>query len=174
PQQQEVKIMNRRQLLKGLAGSALVIGFDPITRLWIRAAEISTCAPCLPLAQAPQLDGVLYTDAATRDADSTDAGQIIRRTPCAVLRAGSVADIQKMVRFCRQYGIKVAARGQGHTTYGQGLTCGLIIENSALNTIHSISPAGADVDAGVLWRDLVIAAVAQGLTPPVITGYTEL
>ena len=166
--------MNRRQLLKGIAGSALVIGFDPMKRLWVKASDLSICAPCLPFATAPPLDGVLYTDQATRERDATDAGQIIRRTPCAVLRAGSVADVQKMIRFCRQHGIKVAARGQGHTTYGQGLTCGLVIENSALNRIHSIGPAGADVDAGVLWRDLIIASVAQGLTPPVITGYTEL
>ncbi|MGH9901258.1 MAG: FAD-binding protein, partial [Pyrinomonadaceae bacterium] len=129
---------------------------------------------CRTFEHAPPLDGVLYTDLATRERDATDKGNIIRRTPCAVLRAGSVDDIQKMVRFCRRHHIKVAARGQGHTTHGQGLTCGLVIENSALNTIHSIGPDGADVDAGVLWKDLIIAAVSQGLTPPVITGYTQL
>jgi FAD/FMN-containing dehydrogenase len=79
-----------------------------------------------------------------------------------------------MIRFCREHGIKVAARGQGHTTHGQSLTCGLVIENGALNTIHSIGPEGADVDAGVLWKDLIVAAIEHGLTPPVITGYTKL
>ena len=166
--------MNRRQILKGIASAALVAGFDPITRAWVRAAEASACAPCTPFVNTPPLDGVLYTDLATREADSTDKGNIVRQLPCAVLRAGSVEDIRKMIRFCRRYGIKVAARGQGHTTHGQGLTCGLVIENNALNTIHSISPEGADVDAGVLWKDLIVAAVAQGLTPPVITGYTKL
>ena len=63
--------MNRRQLLKGIATTALVIGFDPVTRQWVQAAE----APdCLPFANTPPLDGVLYTDAATRQSDSTDKG----------------------------------------------------------------------------------------------------
>ena len=30
------------------------------------------------------------------------------------------------------------------------------------------------MDAGVRWKDLVIAAAARGLTPPVLTGYTNL
>ena len=79
-----------------------------------------------------------------------------------------------MVRFCRRCEIKVAARGEHHTTHGQGLTDGLVIEMAALNTIHSISPDGADVDAGVLWRDLIKAAFAQGLRRPGLTGYTGL
>src|SRR5687768_2357916 len=166
--------MNRRQILKGIASSALIAGFDPVTRLWVREAEASECGSCQPFARPPRLDGTLYTDAATRDIHETDNGNIVHRMPCAVLRAGSVEDIRKMIEFCREHDIKVAARGQGHTTHGQGLTCGLVIENSALNTIHSIGPEGADVDAGVLWKDLIVAAVEQGLTPPVITGYTKL
>ena len=166
--------MNRRQILKGIASSALVAGFDPVTRLWVREAEASDCGSCPPFAKAPRLDGTLHTDPATRDIHETDNGNIVHRMPCAVLRAGSVEDIRKMIEFCREHDIKVAARGQGHTTHGQGLTCGLVIENSALNTIHSIGPEGADVDAGVLWKDLIVAAVEQGLTPPVITGYTKL
>src|SRR5262249_39575621 len=124
--------------------------------------------------RVPQLDGQLMLDPASREADATDLGNIAREPPCAVLRAVSVRDVQKMIRFCRRNGLKVAARGQAHTTHGQGLTPGVLIENRSLKTIHSIGPDGADVDAGVLWRDLITAAYTQGLTPPVITGYTGL
>ncbi len=127
--------MDRRELLKGLAASALVVGFDPAARGWVRAAEMSSgCGP-FPIAKVPPLEGVLYRDWATRNADSTDMGKIVRKMPAAVLRPGSVEDIRKMVRFCRQHGIKVAARGQHHTVHGQGLTCGLIIETAPLSTI---------------------------------------
>src|SRR3954471_19263008 len=80
-----------------------------------------------------------------------------------------------MIRFCRRYGIKVAARGQGHTAFGQtAVKGGLVIEMASLSTIHSIATDGADVDGGVKWSDLVKAAVPQGLTCPVLTSFTGL
>ena len=54
-----------------------------------------------------------------------------------------------MICFCRRHRIKVAARGQGHTTFGQAqVDGGLVIDMSTLNQIHSIGPTTADVDAG--------------------------
>jgi len=79
-----------------------------------------------------------------------------------------------MVTFCRRHAIAVATRGQGHSTFGQGLVSGLLIESHALDTIHSIGPDSADVDAGVTWRELTLAAYDHGLTPPVLTGYIGL
>jgi FAD/FMN-containing dehydrogenase len=35
------------------------------------------------------------------------------------LKPGSVNDVVELVRFARRNGIKVAARGQGHSTQGQ-------------------------------------------------------
>ena len=166
--------MDRRQILKGIASSALIVGFDPLTRAWVRAAETSSCVPCLPFAHTPPLDGVIYTDLATREADSTDQGNIARELPCAVLRPRSVKDIAKMVGFCREHNIKVATRGQHHSTHGQGLTCGLIIETAALSSIHSIGPSSADVDAGVTWKELVLAAFEHGRKTRGVTGYTAL
>jgi FAD/FMN-containing dehydrogenase len=165
--------LNRREILAaaGTGGLALVAGFDPVERRWIQQVEAASCPAFVDV---PRLDGQLLLDTASRAAVATDKGNIIHETPCAVLRPGSVEDIREMVRYCRRYNIKVAARGQGHTMFGQSLSGGLVIDNQSLNTIHSIGPDGADVDAGVKWKDLIIAAFAQGLTPPVITGYTGL
>jgi cytokinin dehydrogenase len=164
---------SRRQMLGvlGSGGLALIAGFDPVGRRWVSQVEAAQCAS---FANAPPLDGTLVLDTASREAVATDKGNIIHETPCAVLRPGSVNDIRDMVRYCRLYKIPVAARGQGHTTFGQSLTGGLLIDNQSLNTIHSIGLDGADVDAGVRWKDLIVASFAQGLTPPVITGYTAL
>ena len=166
--------MNRRQMLKGVAATALVVGFDPAARRWVRAAEATDCGACPPFAHTPPLDGALYTDLATREADSTDQGNIVRQLPCAVLRTGSVKDIEKMIGFCREHQIKAATRGQHHSTHGQGLTCGLIIETGAFNRIHSIGPDSADVDAGVTWKELLLAAFEHGLKPRGVTGYAAL
>jgi FAD/FMN-containing dehydrogenase len=165
--------IDRRHMLGVLGSSAalIVAGFDPIGRRWI--SEVAATG-CPSFADVPPLDGVLLLDAAARDSVSTDKGNIVSHTPCAVLRPGSGRDIQRMIRYCRRYNIEVAVRGQAHTTHGQALSSGLVIENGSLNRIHSLGRHGADVDAGVRWKDLLIAAGARGLTPPVLTGYTNL
>jgi FAD/FMN-containing dehydrogenase len=167
----ESRPLTRRRLLQAGTGALAVAGFDLLGGRWVTAAQASGCTG---FAGAPALDGTLQLDDASRANDQTDRGNMVFHTPAAVLRPGSVADIQAMVRFCRDCGIRVATRGQHHTTFGQGLTYGLIIEISTLNTIHSVGPAGADVDAGVLWRDVIKAALAQGLRRPGLTGYTGI
>jgi FAD/FMN-containing dehydrogenase len=86
-----------------------------------------------------------------------------------------VEDIARMVRFAREQGLRIAMRGQGHATFGQAqVQAGIVVDSSALATIHSIGSDRAVVDAGVQWADLVRSAFALGLTPPVLTDYLEL
>lgn len=161
----------RRQFLASL-GSVAVLGFNPLTQTWVSTASAS---PGNRFQRIPHLDGELVTDSASLSAVSRDAGNIIHDAPVAVLRPGSVRDISKMVRFCQRHHIKVGARGQGHTNFGQSQVAGgLVIETRSLNQIHSITPRTADVGAGLKWNELLAAATAQGLTPPVFTGYTGL
>ncbi len=163
--------ISRRQFLKVAGAAVLVVGFDPVGRHWVSAAEASTgCA----FDNAPALDGVLLLDSGSRHAVSTDKGNIVHHTPCAVLRPGSVSDIAEMVRYCRRHGIAVSTRGRAHTTHGQGLSPGLVIENEALSRIHSIGRDVADVHTGTSWKELVFAAYEQKLTPPALTGYLGL
>ena len=80
-----------------------------------------------------------------------------------------------MLRYCRRNGLHAAARGQAHTVFGQSFVdAGLIVETNALNAVHQITADRADVDAGMLWKDLFAQAVARGVTPPIFTGYTAL
>jgi len=161
----------RRLFLQG-AGAAVVFGFDASRRRWVSSAD---AGHGFPFDRVPPLDGVLVTDPTSLAGAARDVGEIVHDTPVAVLRPGSVEDIQKMIRFCRRFRIKAAARGQGHTTFGQAqVEGGLVIEMGTLNAIHSIAPGAADVDAGLKWIDLLNAAVAQGLTPPALTGFTGL
>jgi cytokinin dehydrogenase len=167
-EERELRV-SRRRVLAGAAAAALVFGFDPISRTWIREARAAA------FDHLPDLDGVVATDAASLSQHATDAGNIVSGRPAAVLFPGSVKDIQKMVKFCRKRGISVAPRGQGHTTFGQSLVKGgLSIDMGSLNKIHAITSSSADVDAGVTWKELVTASVALGLTPPVLTGFLGL
>ncbi|MER6155743.1 FAD-binding protein [Streptomyces sp. NPDC001868] len=165
--------VDRRQFLSrfGAGTIALVAGFDLVARQWVTEAA---AAGSPSFATAPSLDGTLVFDAAALAANSHDQGNIVFQRPCAVLRPGSVQDIRKMVGFCADHDIEVAAAGAHHAMFGQPLVSGgLVIEMRSRNTIHSIGPDGADVDAGVLWKDLIEAAYQQGLTPASITSYTR-
>ncbi|MFF0572706.1 FAD-binding protein [Streptosporangium saharense] len=161
-------MVTRRRFLGTLGAGALIVGFDPVERAW------ATGPGAGGLQRIPHLDGVLLTDLATRQADGRDLGRIVKRLPRAVLRPGSVRDIQKMVEFCREHRIQVSTRGQGHSTHGQGLTDGLVIENRSLSAIHSIGADSITVGSGALWREAAHAAEARGLTPPLFTTYVGL
>lgn len=164
--------VSRRRVLGALAVGAIVVGFDPVARSWVTEAR----ADALPDFQAlPPLDGTLQTDATTRSQHAEDFGHMVHRTPAAVLSPGSVQDVVRMVRYCRQHGIRIASRGKGHTTLGQSqVEAGLSIDMTSLATIHSIDDERAIVDAGVVWRDLLISTLEAGRTPPVLTDFTGL
>ena len=125
--------------------------------------------PCLLPAAA------LSDDAKDRAAASRDFGNIVERRPRAVLTPSSAADIGDLVRRAGKSGQKVAARGQGHSTYGRALTeGGVVIEMSSLNAIHRIATDHVVVDAGATWEHVLDATLAHGLTPPVLTNYLGL
>jgi cytokinin dehydrogenase len=165
-----VKNISRRDLIKGLLATSAVVGFDLAGRSWVTEASGGG-----DFSQLPPLDGTLTTDPASLAAAADDFGHIIHRTPVAVLRPGSVEDVVKVVRFARQHGLSVAGRGKGHTAFGQSQAdAGVVIDMSTLNQIHSVEQDRAVVDAGVVWRDLLLVTVPAGLTPPVLTDYTRL
>lgn len=160
----------RRSLLTGAAAAGVagvVVAFDP-TGTWVTAASADSGA-----IRVPELDGELVLEPGPEYAE--DWGMIVHRAPRAVLRPGSVRDVQRMVRFANEQCLRVAMRGQGHSAFGQAqVEAGVVIDSRTLATVHRIDVAGAVVDAGVTWRDLVLASVEVGLTPPVSTDYLGL
>ncbi|WP_161492769.1 FAD-binding protein [Spirosoma sp. 209] len=144
--------------------------FDPDERSWVMAAD--TASRFVPV---PRLDGNLITDPSALADMADDFGHLIHRTPLAWLRPGSTADVVTMVRFARRHGIRLVGRGCGHTAFGQAQAeAGLVVDMRSLCQIHDITPDRVRVDAGVIWRDLILATTAVGLTPPVLTDFTAL
>nr|WP_290221906.1 FAD-binding protein [Trichocoleus desertorum] len=163
---------SRRIFLQGLLASTAIIGFDVVSRGWVTAVSAQSN---VNFAKLPPLDGAIYTDEATRQAAADDFGHIVHRQPIAVLKPGSKADIVNVVQFARTHKLKIAARGQGHSSNGQAqVEAGIVIDMSTLNQIIQIGADRAEVEGGVVWLELLQAAIAQGLTPPVLTDYLEL
>jgi FAD/FMN-containing dehydrogenase len=161
-------MIDRRTLLRGAGATALVVGFGT-SGAWVTQAAASG-----PFDELPRLDGAVHLDVPTRDKYAQDLGRQVTRRPDAVLTPGSARDVQEMVRFCASRRIPVSVRGQGHSTFGQGLGPGLLIDSRSLHTIHRIGRDHAEVDAGVMWRELLDAALPQGLTPPLLTTFVGL
>ncbi|MEV4947065.1 FAD-binding protein [Streptomyces sp. NPDC053755] len=123
---------------------------------------------------APALDGELCFDQASLAAASADFGGLVRQAPAAVLRPGSAEDVAAMVRYCRERGLKVAGRGQGHSTNGQAqVPAGLVVDLGSLDSVE-IQDGTALVGGGARWSALVRASLTRGLTPPAFTDYLEL
>jgi cytokinin dehydrogenase len=163
---------SRRAFVTGLiAGtSTLVLGFDPVRRSWVTSAFAGSSVVTIP-----HLDGQLLSDPATLAAFGTDFGDIVHHIPIAVLKPGSVKDVVRAVRFCRAHGIRVAMRGQGHSTQGQSqVASGLVIDSSPLDAIERVGPGFAVVQAGLTWRNFLAQVESTGQKPAVITGFTGL
>ncbi|HST65031.1 MAG TPA: FAD-binding protein, partial [Mycobacteriales bacterium] len=166
--------LDRRKFLGTALAGAAIVAFDPLTGSWVTAAEAASGAPAGAVA-VPDLDGELTTDPAALAEVADDFGHLVHRTPLAVLRPGSARDIQKLVRYANRHHLAVSVRGQGHSTDGQSqVHAGVVVDSRTLATIHEIGPGRAVVDAGVTWLELLTAAVAHGLTPPVFTDYLGL
>ncbi|WP_312015175.1 FAD-binding protein [Bradyrhizobium lablabi] len=114
-------------------------------------------------------------DPAERAAAAVDFGGLIHKQPRAVARPASAADIAVLVRWAKLQGLKVAARGQGHSIFGRALSDdGVVIDMSKISAIHHIQPDRITVDAGATWKRVLDATLPRGLMPPVLTNYLGL
>lgn len=166
------RVNGRRGFLKAAGAAsagAAIVGFSSSARAWLGGGHGG------PYHDIPHLDGELVTEADARDELGQDLGLIVFTSPNAVLRPGSIRDVQRMVRFCYRHRIQVAARGQGHATDGQAqVDAGLVIDMRTLSTIHEIGAGYAVVDGGATWRSLLEQTLPGGQSPPVLTGFIGL
>ena len=117
----------------------------------------------------------LADDVESRAAAARDFGHIICRRPRAVCRPATSGEVADVLRWAKQQGLKVAARGQGHATYGRAMAeDGIVLDLGALTAIHRIEPDRVVVDAGATWHAVLDATLAKGLVPPVLTNYLGL
>ena len=101
--------------------------------------------------------------------------------PAAVAEPRSAQDVADVVRFARQYGLRVAAQGTGHNAAPLGLLADTILVKTTAMRQVSVDPAAriARAEAGAVWLDVAEAAAPHGLAalagsaPNVgVVGYT--
>ncbi|RAS58995.1 cytokinin dehydrogenase 1-like protein [Lentzea atacamensis] len=127
------------------------------------------------LSTMPALTGSLDADEDALAWAAHDYGDTVHDRPTAVLRPANTADISTVVKHAGEHNLAVVPRGQGHSTGGQAQARGgVVIDMTALSSIHEIGPDRVVVDAGAKWSDVLRATLPRGLTPPVLTDYLEL
>ncbi|NUR28887.1 MAG: FAD-binding protein, partial [Catenulispora sp.] len=104
---------------------------------------------------------------------STDFGHIVGSRPLGVLTARSAAAVRELVSFAASHGLPVSARGGGQALYGQAQAHGgYVVDMTALDDVRCAPDERTlTAGAGALWRDVVRAALAKGLTPPVLPDH---
>ena len=128
--------------------------------------------------QFPELSvlaGRMVQDEHTLAGAADDYGHIVHARPWAVLQPHSSSDVAQVIDFARRHHLKLAPRGEGHSTHGQPqVTDGIVVDMTQLAQVHTISSMEAYVDAGISWRALLQQTLAHGLTPPVFTDYIDV
>jgi FAD/FMN-containing dehydrogenase len=126
--------------------------------------------PCFPA-----FAGELRLDEPGRRASASNFGRHVERLPLAVLAPASLADVQAMVRFARAEGLPLAARGQSHSTFAQGLVeGGVVLDMRSLAGVRELGRESVLVDAGARWSTVLAHTLPEGLGPPTLTDYQEL
>lgn len=139
--------------------------FDPRTRTWVPEGGPGTVG-------VPRLTGELRCDQDSLRWAAEDFGHLVRHLPRAVLRPAEVADVAAIVGFAARAGLPVAARGAGHSTYGQGQAAGgIVLDMAGLHRLGEVRGGRITVQAGARWSEVLDATLARGCTPPVLTDY---
>ncbi|HET6927283.1 MAG TPA: FAD-binding protein [Hyphomicrobiaceae bacterium] len=165
--------LDRRELLRaGVTGTmALAAQANALTP----AKAGPKAGPKAGACEATSANVALSCDARDLDAAADDFGHIIHKHPHAVLKPRSIADIVHLMPWAGSQGLQVAARGQGHSTFGRAMTeGGVVVDMGALSAIHPVQSDRIVVEAGATWSSVVEATLPHGLTPPVLTNYLEL
>ncbi|MFD5090720.1 FAD-binding protein [Amycolatopsis thailandensis] len=123
----------------------------------------------------PAIAGEILTGEAALSAAGRDWGNLIHARPGLVVRPASVTDVAVVLRFAAARGLPVAARGAGHSPYGQGqVEGGIVLDMTALPPRRVVTGDLVSVDAGACWREVLETTLPYGLTPPVLTDYLDL
>ena len=79
----------------------------------------------------------------------------IDRRPSAIVRATSIADVMRTIRFCREQGIKASVRGGGHSAAGKAVIDGALMID--LSLMHEVQVDGgrkrAVAQGGATWSE---------------------
>jgi cytokinin dehydrogenase len=103
----------------------------------------------------------------------TNFGNLFQAVPRLVVSPATARDVIATIAFARENGLSVSTRGAGHSQSRLAISDGgILLAMSSLKKIHPVdrSASTVDVEAGVIWRDLVRSLASDQLVPPVLTN----
>jgi cytokinin dehydrogenase len=108
---------------------------------------------------------------------STDFGKLVVQVPRGVFKPRSEEDLQKFIIWANEHDVRVACRGQGHSTDGQTL-CenGIVIDLQDMPKTMEFTP-GNDaviVSGHATWKEVLDFTLPHRWTVPVLTDYLQL
>ncbi len=98
---------------------------------------------------------------------SRDFGGLVHHAPARIARADGFLDIVRAIEAAKDAGLPIACRGSGHSSRGQTLTGGVVLDMGPMSHVDVVSRA-AVAGAGARLREVVGAALTRGLTLPVL------
>lgn len=146
------------------------------------AVKVNLCFSTIPSSlKTLSIDGYFNFDDVHHAA--RDFGNRYQFLPSAVLHPNSVADIATTIKHIWQMGphsgLKVAARGHGHSLQGQaqahqGIVINMLSLQGTKMQFHTGSSPYVDVSGGELWINILRESLKYGLAPKSWTDYLHL
>jgi len=93
---------------------------------------------------------------------------LIDKFPAVIARCMTIADIKKILAFCREHDHEMAVRGGGHNIAGYGTSDGGIVLDLSLMNKVEVSPEErtVTVQSGARWKDVDPKTQHYGLATP--------
>ncbi|GBD36115.1 Anaerobic glycerol-3-phosphate dehydrogenase subunit C [bacterium HR36] len=125
-------------------------------------ASVSVTAERIAEDLRGELRGEVWTDEVWRALYSTDAS-IFQVMPLAVVVPANEEDVQQVVRYAREHGVPIAARGGGSGLAGESLTPGIVLDFSKyFRGIVEVNEETVRVQPGVVYQQLQERLQEQG------------
>jgi cytokinin dehydrogenase len=120
-----------------------------------------------------RIQGAVLTPDEFTPAILTNFGNLFHGAPRLVVSPAGAADVIATIAFAREQGLTVSTRGAGHSQSRLGISDGgILLSMASMRRILPVDRAAStvDVEAGVVWRDLVRHLTPDQLVPPVLTN----
>jgi len=123
-----------------------------------------------------RIEGAVATPDEFHPALMTNFGNLFQWAPRFVVSPASARDVTATVAFAREHNLTVSTRGAAHSQSRIAISDGgILLSMSSMSRILATDRSGqpgptVDVEAGVIWRDLLRHLAPEGLAPPVLTN----
>jgi cytokinin dehydrogenase len=119
------------------------------------------------------VEGTVLTPDQLTSEHRTNYGRLFDWTPRFLARPRTAKDVQALVAFARTHHLSLTTRGMAHSQSQLAINRdGILVDMTSLDAIGAVDPPAltVDVEAGVVWRDLVHHLKRDGLVPRVLTN----